>query len=211
MRQAHSADEGRSDERAYVLSLTAPQLARLIGGDPLARDGRGRSGAQGPGPGHSPKDRSLIIRIDPTTKAEFRAVIDEIAAEADRLITVLGQHSGGTVDLSQPAPLRTRGGRSRVGRKRRGGKHASATTDKATPRSDRPRRGKNAPPQQLGERRQDGRRELKRPASGRPSPPTTRMVAFAERLARDKRATLPSGYDKDFDICRRFLDQHAGR
>jgi DNA topoisomerase-3 len=30
-------------------------------------------------------------------------------------------------------------------------------------------------------------------------------------LARDKRATLPSGYDKDFDICRRFLDQHAGR
>jgi hypothetical protein len=37
------------------------------------------------------------------------------------------------------------------------------------------------------------------------------MVAFAERLARDKRATLPSGYDKDFNICRRFLDQHAGR
>jgi len=37
------------------------------------------------------------------------------------------------------------------------------------------------------------------------------MVAFAERLARDKRAALPSGYDKDFDICCRFLDQHAGR
>jgi hypothetical protein len=37
------------------------------------------------------------------------------------------------------------------------------------------------------------------------------MVAFAERLAKDKRAALPSGYDKDFDICRRFLDQHAGR
>jgi len=62
-----SADERWSDERAYVLSLTAPQLARLIGGDPLARDGRGRVGAQGPGPGHSPKDRSMIVRIDPTT------------------------------------------------------------------------------------------------------------------------------------------------
>jgi hypothetical protein len=38
-----------------------------------------------------------------------------------------------------------------------------------------------------------------------------KMVAFAERLAKDKRATLPPGYDKDFDICRRFLDHHAGR
>jgi hypothetical protein len=37
------------------------------------------------------------------------------------------------------------------------------------------------------------------------------MVAFAERLAKDKHASLPSGYDKVFDICRRFLDQHAGR
>ena len=45
----------------------------------------------------------------------------------------------------------------------------------------------------------------------RPTPPTSRMVAFAERLAKDKKATLPSGYDKDFEICRRFLDQHAGR
>jgi len=37
------------------------------------------------------------------------------------------------------------------------------------------------------------------------------MVAFAERPAKDKRPNLPSDYDKDFDICRRFLDQHAGR
>ena len=38
-----------------------------------------------------------------------------------------------------------------------------------------------------------------------------RMVAFAKRLAKDKLASRPSGYDKDFDICRRFLDQHAWR
>jgi DNA topoisomerase-3 len=61
------------------------------------------------------------------------------------------------------------------------------------------------------ERKQGGHPEPKRPTSGRPTPPTARMVAFAERLAKDKKATLPSGYAKDFDICRRFLDQHATR
>ena len=54
------------------------------------------------------------MRLDDVVvgKANFRAVIDEIAGEADRLITVLRQHNGGTVDLSQPAPVRTRRGRS---------------------------------------------------------------------------------------------------
>jgi hypothetical protein len=51
----------------------------------------------------------------------------------------------------------------------------------------------------------------KRPTSGRPTPPTTGMVAFTECLAKDKRASLQSGYDKDFELCRCFLDQHAGR
>jgi hypothetical protein len=37
------------------------------------------------------------------------------------------------------------------------------------------------------------------------------MVAFAQRLAKAKKAALPPGCDKDFDICRRFLDQHTGR
>lgn len=73
MRQAHDApghlaDEGWSDERAYLLSLTAPQLAR---GDPLAWDGCGSAGAQGPGPGHSPNDRSMVMRIDPTSPDGF--------------------------------------------------------------------------------------------------------------------------------------------
>ena len=153
------------------------------------------------------------MRLDDVVvgKADFRGVIDEIAGEADRLITVLQQHNGATVNLSQPAPHRTRRGRSRVGRRSRSGGHPAATTDTAAPRSRRPRRGKNASRQQISERRQDDRPEPKRPTSGRPTPPTARMVAFAERLARDKRATLPSGYDKDFNICRRFLDQHAGR
>jgi hypothetical protein len=36
------------------------------------------------------------------------------------------------------------------------------------------------------------------------------MVAFAEKLAGEKRVDLPAGYAKDFEICHRFLDDHAG-
>ena len=153
------------------------------------------------------------MRLDDVVvgKVDFRTVIDEIAGEADRLIKVLRRHNGATVDLSQLAPHRTRRGRSKVGRRSRSGAHVVATTDAATPKSRRPPRVKNASRRQASERKQDGCRELMQPASGRPTPPTHRMVAFAKRLAKDKRATLPSGYDKDFDICRRFLDQHAGR
>ena len=153
------------------------------------------------------------MRLDDVVvgKADFRTVIDEIAGEADRLVTVLRQHNAGTVDLSQPIPLRTRPGRSEIRGKSRAGGHAAATSGEAKPKHRRPRRAKNASHQQMGERRQDGRAVPKRPTSDRPMPPTSRMVAFAERLAKNKRVTLPSGFDKDFDICRRFLDQHAGR
>jgi DNA topoisomerase-3 len=153
------------------------------------------------------------MRLDDVVvgKADFRAVIDEIADEADRLITVLRRHNGSTVDLSQPVSARGRRGRPKVGHKSRAGGHATATSDVAKPKKERPRKAKNASHQQMDERRQDGRPEPKRPTSSRPTPPTTRMVAFAERLAKDKKATLPSGYAKDFDICRSFLDQHAGR
>src|SRR3954449_5776867 len=70
------------------------------------------------------------MRLDDVVvgKADFRAVIDEIADEADRLIAVLKQHNGGTVDLSQPVALRSRRGRPKVGRKSRAGGHATATS-----------------------------------------------------------------------------------
>ncbi len=41
-------------------------------------------------------------------------------------------------------------------------------------------------------------------------PPTDKMIAFARRLAKDRQADLPAGYDQDFEVCRRFLDQHVG-
>ena len=153
------------------------------------------------------------MRLDDVVvgKADFRAVIDEIAGEADRLITVLRQHNGGTVDLSQPAALRSRRWQSKVGRKSRAGGHVAATPGEAKSKSRRPRRARHASQKTMHERKQDGCPDPKRPTSGRPMPPTSRMVAFAERLAKDKKATLPSGYAKDFEICRRFLDQHAGR
>jgi len=37
------------------------------------------------------------------------------------------------------------------------------------------------------------------------------MVSFAEKLAKEKRVGLPAGYARDFEICRRFLDDHAQR
>jgi hypothetical protein len=107
----------------------------------------GHEAASGPSTTHSVSGAAPAL-VDPGTTAVWEMRLDdvvrqgrfprrhdEIAGEADRLITVLRQRRGGTVDLSQPAPHRSR-----------------------------------------------------------------RMVAFAERLARDKRVTLPTGYDKDFKI-----------
>ena len=44
-------------------------------------------------------------------------------------------------------------------------------------------------------------------ATGVAKPPSERMVAFARRVAADKKAKLPLGFDTDFEICRRFLDR----
>ncbi len=142
------------------------------------------------------------MRLDDvvTGKANFRDVIDEIAGEAGRVIQVLRQHTGATVDLSQP-PL--------VSQRRARGKADGADTEK--PKGRRPRVPKVAPPKERDVRRPNASAVPARAAPTRSSPPTERMVAFAQRLAKDKKAVLPPGYDKDFDICRRFLDQHVAQ
>jgi len=109
--------------------------------------------------------------VDPATTAVWemrlvRAVIDGIAGEAGNLITVLRQHNGGTVDLSQPA--RTKRGRFRAGRKSRAGGPPSA--NEATPNVRRRRRMKNASCQPIGNHGKDGRPYRARPATGRPTP-----------------------------------------
>jgi hypothetical protein len=65
MRHDSNNAEDRAAQRAYILSLGGQRLARQLGGDRLPPDKFGREGASVPGPGHSAKDRSLEVRIDP--------------------------------------------------------------------------------------------------------------------------------------------------
>jgi len=142
------------------------------------------------------------MRLDDVVvgKAGFRAVIDEIAGEAERLITVLKQHNGGTVDLSQA--LRSRRGRPKDGRKSGAGGHAAAmaNSDVAKPKSRRLRIAKNAGEQQVGERKQDRRPKPKRPASSRSTPPDRPNGRF--------RGTAFQGQEGQpaIRLCQRFRD-----
>ena len=158
------------------------------------------------------------MRLDEvvTGRADFKRVIDEIAAEAGRMIGVLRRHSGPTVDLSQPAPkLGTSAAGKFAGRKSGTGAGAKRNPRQRTEQAD----GSNgrAEPSQAKPRSRKSKPATQPPTPAPPpvsasgAPPTARMVAFAEKLARDKKVELPAGYARDFDACRRFLDQHAGR
>ena len=60
-------DQPWRSECATISSLTAREVARALGGHPLGRDG-----VLAPGPGHSPRDRSLRVWLDPTAPNRFR-------------------------------------------------------------------------------------------------------------------------------------------
>ena len=148
------------------------------------------------------------MRLDDVVigKAGFRAVIDEIAREAARVIAVLRQHNGSTVDLSQPAPIGSPKGRRTKKADQPGGLRKSNPSAAAKKPKARTARAKDQQP----DRRDYSDRSDSNERAPAPSvkPPTEKMVAFAQRLARDKSVKLPRGYDSDFEICRRFLDQH---
>jgi len=57
------------------------------------------------------------MRLDEvvTGRVQFKGVIDEIAAEAAKLIAVLRQHTGALVDLSRPAAIAARRGETTDG------------------------------------------------------------------------------------------------
>jgi DNA topoisomerase III len=172
------------------------------------------------------------MRLDDVVlgKADFRAVIDEIAGEADKLIGVLRGHSGATVDLGERISAGFKHGAkgakgTGVRRSRSAASSEAGDSVDAKPKARRPRKTKAIEtPQDRGRYdRQDADRphrseQVPQARSARASeqaipngakPPTERMVAFAQRLAKDKRAILPKGYDTDFTICREFLDQNA--
>ncbi len=143
------------------------------------------------------------MRLDEVVvgKADYRKVIDGIAAAAQELIDALLKRSVGTVDLATSAPTRRPGPRrpseqagsraklkeTKPARSRRGGQAARASTTKPTASAARAH--------------EEG------PA--RSKAPTDKMVAYAQNLARSKKVTLPEGYQQDFNACRQFLDEHT--
>ncbi|SMH51913.1 DNA topoisomerase [Azospirillum agricola] len=162
-----------------------------------------------------------------TGRADFRAVIDAIAGEADRLIGVLvgGGGRGGLVDLGLPAPKAARFTKRRAGAAAGAGTGTrrrtrttaatvvTATADAGTGASPKPRRTRKAkaapveaPPMAAPPAAPPTGDAAERP---RRREPTEKMVAFARSLAERKGIPLPGPCVQDFDQCRQFLDQHA--
>lgn len=148
-----------------------------------------------------------------TGRADFRAVIDAISDEADRLIGVLVGGRGVTVDLGVPAAkgrFTKRRAAAAPGARRRtraapSGEPAGERGAGAPPKTRRPRKGKAAPV----EAPVTAAAPADAPERPRRKEPTEKMVAFARSLAERKGIELPPPCTQDFDQCRRFLDQHA--
>jgi DNA topoisomerase III len=146
------------------------------------------------------------MRLDEvvTGRSHFKGVINEIAAEAGKLIAVLSQYTGALVNLNRPASIATRRARGKAYSKREVDNDSTRTSGSAELKR-KLRRSRKTKINTLNEEAPT------RGPSASCSPPTTRMVAFAEKLAKDKKVDLPADYARDFEVCRRFLDDHAGR
>lgn len=136
-----------------------------------------------------------------TGRAEYKTVIDGIAAETDKLITVLQQRSGGAVRIDAPAPKAGRTPRRSRG-PRRPAKEACEVKAPPRRRSAKPKNNASKGPS-------NPRTASSKGAASRSSAPTARMVAYAQKLAKARNLALPPGYERDFGACRRFLDQHG--
>jgi DNA topoisomerase-3 len=138
-----------------------------------------------------------------TGKANFRSVIDGIAAEAEKMIAILRQRPRGGVDL-QAQPLEKSAGSKPASKKTRGPSKASPAPktprQAVTGKAKKPRKSVKSEIASL-EARVDGAR--------RNPPPTERMVGYARKLAKMKGLDLPPDCHLDFQACRRFLDQHG--
>lgn len=137
------------------------------------------------------------MRLDEvlTGKADYQAVIDGIATAARELIEALVEKSTGKVDLTISAPARRSGHRRRSPQDDRSGAAKSAS---ASPR----RRTSKAKSIASAE-------SVDNPCARRSKAPTDKMVAYAQNLARARKVKLPEAYLRDFDACRRFLDEHT--
>jgi DNA topoisomerase-3 len=134
-------------------------------------------------------------------KADYRAVIDGVAAAAQELIDALLGRSNGTVDLTTSAPARRPGRRRQSGQASRRAEVKSASPTRARLGSRAKQASKAKPVAAAARVRDDG--------AVRSKAPTDKMIAYAQTLSRARKAPLPENYRQDFDTCRRFLDEHA--
>ena len=138
-----------------------------------------------------------------TGSTNFRAVIDGIAAEAEKMIAVLRQRPRGGVDL-QAKPLEKSAGSKPASKKTRGPSKASAAPktprQAVTGKAKKPRKSAKS---------EIASPEVKVDGARRNPPPTERMVGYAQKLAKMKGLDLPPDCHLDFQACRRFLDQHG--
>jgi DNA topoisomerase III len=143
------------------------------------------------------------MRLDEvvTGKADFRAVINGIAAAAADLIDALQKRSSGTINLESSTQAR------RTGRRSHRGKTSNQTEAKGLKPGRIHRRSTNSRATRKKDRGSVENAEGAR--AGNRKAPTAKMVAYAQTIARNKKAPLPEGYQQDFDACRRFLDEHA--
>jgi DNA topoisomerase III len=151
---------------------------------------------------------SWEMRLDDIVagRGDFRLVIDRIAEMAGQLIEIIRGDPGNTVDLGTSMTATGRGRRRAPG-KGRAGKLTTDTISGAQParrrrslRQSRPTTAAAIDPPTARQGRADR-------SGGRL--PTAKMVAYAKSLAGNKNIPLPSQLEQDFEICRRFLDQHS--
>jgi DNA topoisomerase-3 len=158
------------------------------------------------------------MRLDEvvTGQADFRAVIDAIAAEAGRLIEVLCRNRGAVATLAamavDPAAPATPAAPVRKGR-RSGARRPAAAAAGSGPKPRRGRRRKSDAPVPTD----DARPAVVTPALPQPAgpparrPPSPRMLAFARDLARKQKVSLPPDLEHDFKVCHDFLEARLGR
>lgn len=147
------------------------------------------------------------MRLDEvvTGQAGFRAVIDDIAQEAARLIDILQKGGGSKLDLQAPAA------KIRRTRKRAAKAAGAEEKDPATPKRRRSRKKADAVAPAADKAAEAAPAPAASPqaASRRRKAPTMPMLAFARSLALQKGVPFPAECSTDFNACRKFLDQHA--
>jgi DNA topoisomerase-3 len=126
----------------------------------------------------------VLRRVSDVTR-----VIEEIAAEADRLIQVLKGQSGRAIALV-PGSATAAEAKKEPGRRTPSTRRTAAQARAA---------GASAG---AGPIRQAARSPARKV-------PTERMIGFARRLARARKVGLPEGVETSYEVCRRFLDAYA--